>query len=134
MYSVFQNEVGFSVQVYMNMFSFGWTVPTLIIFYYHYYYYLILHYFPLGWASGITGLNDNPQLKCPRAAASALPPSVNSDPGSHIPGYSGCPCATKQAGAVQSPRRRYFCQGKMGCHLEVPPFSIDDKILDNLDT
>lgn len=118
----------------MNMFNFGWTVPTLIIYYYCYYYYLILHNFPLGWASDIIGLHDNPQLKCHHAAASALPASVNSDSGSHFPGYSSCPCETKQAGAVQSPRHRYFCQSKMGCHVEVPSFSIDDKILDNLDT
>lgn len=38
--------MGFSVEFGMSIFSFEWTVPTLIMDYYSY---LILHYFPLGW-------------------------------------------------------------------------------------
>lgn len=91
---VFPSEVGFSVQVCMNMSNFEWTVPTLIVDYHHY---LSLHYFLLGWVSDITGLDVSPLLQRLHAAASALSPSINSDPGSHAPCYSSCPRLTQQA-------------------------------------
>lgn len=84
--------------------------------------------------SDTIGLDDNPLLKCWHGAASALSPSINSDPGSCVLCCSSGPCGgPKQAGAVQPPRHWYLFRGKMGCHLEELSFSNDDKSLDNLD-
>lgn len=80
----------------------------------------------------IIGLADSPLLRCCHAAAPALSPGIDLDPGSHIPHCSSRPCTTKQPGAVLHSQLGYLFQGKLGCHVGVPSFSTDDKILDNL--